>query len=59
MVAARGRPHVRQCAAEDCRLFFVDRSPTGYRRWCERKTCGHRAANLRYWNRRGKKERRR
>lgn len=57
MAAAGGRPHVRRCAAEGCRLFFVDRSPTGYRRWCEKKTCGHRAANLRYYHRRGKKER--
>ncbi|MCP3960294.1 MAG: CGNR zinc finger domain-containing protein [bacterium] len=57
MVAAGGRPHVRQCAAKGCRLFFVDRSPSGYRRWCESKTCGHRTANLRYWHRRGKKER--
>ena len=57
MAAAQGRPHVRQCAAPGCRLFFVDRSPTGHRRWCEKKTCGHRAANLRYYRRRGKKER--
>ncbi len=57
MAAARGRPHVRQCATRGCRLFFVDRSPTGHRRWCDKKTCGHRAANLRYYHRRGKKER--
>ncbi len=48
---------MRQCAAEGCRLFFVDRPPTAYRRRCEKKTCGHRAANLRYSNRQGKKER--
>ena len=56
MNAAAGRPHVRQCAGEGCRLFFVDRSPTGQRVWCE-KSCGHRVANLRYWRRRGKKRR--
>ncbi len=55
ITAARGRPHVRQCAAEGCRLFFVDRSSTGHRKWCERKTCGHRATNLRYYHRAGKK----
>ena len=54
MIAAKGRPHVRQCAAEGCQLFFVDRTPTGRRRWCEKKTCGHRAANLRYYHRTGK-----
>ena len=57
MAVAGGRPYVRQCAAEGCRLFFVDRSPSGRRRWCEKKTCGHRAANLRYYHRRGKHER--
>ncbi len=56
MAAAKGRPDVRQCAAEGCRLYFVDRSPTHHRRWCE-KACGHRVANLRYYHRRGKKER--
>ncbi len=57
IVAAKGRPHVRQCAAEGCRLFFVDRSPTGYKRWCQKTTCGHRATNLRYYHRQGKYER--
>ncbi len=54
MIAAAGRPHVRQCATEGCHLFFVDRSPTARRRWCDKKTCGHRAANLRFYHRKGK-----
>ncbi len=53
----RGQPHVRQCAAEDCALFFVDRSPSGRRVWCEMKTCGHRVKSLRYYHRVGKKNR--
>ncbi len=54
MILAQGRPHVRQCAAEGCQLFFVDRTPTGRRRWCDKATCGHRAVNLRYYHREGK-----
>ncbi len=57
MAAAAGRPHVRQCAGKECQLFFVDRSPSGQRKWCDSKTCGHRAANLRYYYRTGKAER--
>ncbi len=43
LIAAEGRPHVRQCALKDCRLFFVDRSPSGQRRWCDMQACGNRA----------------
>ncbi len=49
-----GRPHVRQCAARDCELFFVDRSPSGRRVWCRMKTCGHRVKSLRHYHRLGK-----
>ncbi len=49
-----GQPHVRQCAGKDCALFFVDRSRSGRRSWCEMKTCGHRINSLRYYHRRGK-----
>ncbi len=39
-------PHgtrVRECAAEDCRLIFVDTSRPGSRRWCSMRRCGNRA----------------
>ncbi len=52
LVAAEGRPHVRQCALKGCRLFFVDRSPSGQRKWCDMKTCGNRAKAARHRNRR-------
>ncbi len=58
LIAAEGRPRVRQCAAKDCQLFFVDLTPSGHRVWCEMKRCGNRAKNLRY-SRRGGKSRRR
>ena len=34
---------VRQCAADDCELFFVNQSRNGRRRWCSMSTCGNRA----------------
>ena len=34
---------VRECAAHDCRLLFVDTSRPGRRRWCSMDRCGNRA----------------
>ncbi len=34
---------VRECAAEDCRLVFLDTSRPGSRRWCSMSRCGGRA----------------
>ncbi|NJP49205.1 zf-CGNR multi-domain protein [Streptomyces sp. SBST2-5] len=39
-------PHahrIRECAAHDCRLLFVDTSRPGRRRWCAMEHCGNRA----------------
>ncbi|WP_030567170.1 CGNR zinc finger domain-containing protein [Streptomyces aureocirculatus] len=39
-------PHasrVRECAAHDCFLLFVDTSRPGRRRWCAMERCGNRA----------------
>ncbi|MFV2195628.1 CGNR zinc finger domain-containing protein [Nocardiopsis sp. LOL_012] len=39
-------PHahrVRECAAHDCLLLFVDTSRPGKRRWCSMERCGNRA----------------
>ena len=55
MTAAEGQPHVRQCAAVGCRLFFLDRS--GRRRWCAMKLCGNRAKTQSHYRRIGKTER--
>ncbi len=57
LISLQGRPHVRQCAAKECRLFFVDRSPSGQRVWCERRTCGNRDKALRHYHRLGKRSR--
>lgn len=38
---------VRRCAANDCRLIFLDRSPTGRRRWCS-KDCIDRRSSATY-----------
>jgi predicted RNA-binding Zn ribbon-like protein len=34
---------IRQCDAEACRWFFLDRSKNHTRRWCDMKVCGNRA----------------
>ncbi len=42
---------LRRCAAEDCRVWFVDTSKGGRRRWCSMATCGNRAKAARYRSR--------
>ncbi|WP_169569603.1 CGNR zinc finger domain-containing protein [Sneathiella limimaris] len=34
---------IRQCAADDCQLYFINTSRNGRRRWCSMSTCGNRA----------------
>jgi predicted RNA-binding Zn ribbon-like protein len=42
-------PHrLRVCANDGCRWVFVDRSPTGRRRWCDMRTCGNQAKVARH-----------
>jgi predicted RNA-binding Zn ribbon-like protein len=38
-----GESRIRECAADDCELVFVDESRTGSRRWCSMQRCGNRA----------------
>lgn len=39
---------LRVCANDECRYLFVDRSPTGRRRWCDMRICGNRAKVARH-----------
>jgi predicted RNA-binding Zn ribbon-like protein len=39
---------IRECAAEDCTLLFLDASRAGRRRWCSMATCGARAKMTAY-----------
>jgi predicted RNA-binding Zn ribbon-like protein len=39
---------LRTCANEGCRFLFIDRSPTGRRRWCDMRTCGNQAKVARH-----------
>ena len=39
---------VRECAAPDCALLFVDRSRPGKRRWCSDRACGTKARSAAY-----------
>lgn len=34
---------IRECAADDCALVFLDTSRPGTRRWCSMRGCGNRA----------------
>ena len=39
---------LRVCGNPNCRWVFVDRSPTGRRRWCDMRTCGNQAKVARH-----------
>jgi len=43
---------IRECAAADCALLFVDRSRPGQRRWCAGDRCGNRTRTKAYRQRR-------
>jgi predicted RNA-binding Zn ribbon-like protein len=43
---------VRECAAPDCALLFVDMSRPGRRRWCAMDACGNRTKTASYRRRR-------
>ena len=49
---AQDDPHrLRTCANDGCREVFIDRSPTGRRRWCDMRVCGNRAKVARHRSR--------
>ena len=39
---------IRECAAPDCALLFVDSSRPGQRRWCSMSACGNRMKTAAY-----------
>ncbi|MGH2669945.1 MAG: CGNR zinc finger domain-containing protein [bacterium] len=39
---------LRICDNDGCREIFIDRSPTGRRRWCDMRTCGNQAKAARH-----------
>jgi predicted RNA-binding Zn ribbon-like protein len=43
---------IRECAAPDCALLFVDSSRPGRRRWCAGEACGNRTRTKTYRQRR-------
>lgn len=47
-LAGRDLRRLRICANDGCREIFIDRSPTGRRRWCTMRTCGNRAKVARH-----------
>ena len=42
VLAGPAAARVRECAADDCRLVFLDTSRPGARRWCSMQRCGNR-----------------
>lgn len=42
---------LRVCAADDCGIRFVDRSPSGNRQWCSMRRCGNRVKARRHYAR--------
>jgi predicted RNA-binding Zn ribbon-like protein len=48
LVAGPWAARVRECAAADCALLFVDTSRPGRRRWCSMDGCGNRAKTAAY-----------
>ena len=47
-VADDAPERLRICANDGCRDVFVDRSPSGKRRWCDMRTCGNQAKVARH-----------
>jgi predicted RNA-binding Zn ribbon-like protein len=44
---------LRVCAADDCGVRFVDRSPARNRQWCSMRRCGNRTKARRHYARTG------
>lgn len=42
LLGGRYADRIRECAASDCPLLFVDTSRPGKRRWCSMERCGNR-----------------
>jgi predicted RNA-binding Zn ribbon-like protein len=47
---------LRECARTGCSTLFLDRSPSGLRRWCSMKGCGEIVASATYRRRRSAAE---
>jgi predicted RNA-binding Zn ribbon-like protein len=45
-----GLERVRQCAHEECILYFLDLSKSGKRKWCSMETCGNRKKAAKHYH---------
>ena len=52
VLGGRDRGRLKECAAPDCALLFVDDSRAGRRRWCSMEACGNRHKTRTYRRRR-------
>ncbi|RBP94977.1 CGNR zinc finger protein [Cytobacillus firmus] len=46
---------IRNCEHPECRLYFVDTSKSGKRRWCSMELCGNRQKSAEFYARKKKK----
>ncbi|TDQ39811.1 CGNR zinc finger domain-containing protein [Aureibacillus halotolerans] len=46
---------IRKCEHEECRLYFIDTSKSGKRRWCSMELCGNRKKAAEFYARKKKK----
>jgi predicted RNA-binding Zn ribbon-like protein len=53
-----GARRIKACAQPNCRMLFVDASPTGRRRWCSMDRCGSRAKGAVFRSRKERKHER-
>ena len=54
-LATASTKQIRKCEHSECRLYFVDTSKSGRRRWCSMELCGNRHKAANYYARKKKK----
>jgi predicted RNA-binding Zn ribbon-like protein len=48
LLTAADRGRIRKCGAEDCEVYFIDRSKGRRRHWCSMTNCGNREKQRRW-----------
>jgi predicted RNA-binding Zn ribbon-like protein len=51
LLAAPGRPPLRECGSATCSWLFLDTSRGGRRRWCDMRICGNRQKARQHYRR--------
>ena len=48
LLTSADRRRIRKCGADDCEVYFIDRSKGRRRHWCSMKNCGNREKQRRW-----------